>query len=231
MQRTALVTGANRGIGLEACRQLAQAGLAVILTARHAERGGRAAGALARDGHQVHAEQLDVTDPASVRDCARRLADRGVEVDVLVNNAGVYPTDGFFSMSEETLRLAMEVNFFGAVRTCKAFVPGMVRRGYGRVVNVSSGYGALTRGVPGPAPYSLSKAALHALTRKLAAETRHRGDIKVNAMDPGWVATDMGGRGAPVSPAEAADTLVWLATLPADGPTDGIFYRRRPTDW
>jgi NAD(P)-dependent dehydrogenase (short-subunit alcohol dehydrogenase family) len=145
-----------------------------------------------------------------------------------VNNAGVYPTEGVFQVSEETFRGALEIITVGPFRTCKAFVPGMIERSYGRVVNVSSGGGSFGEGL-GPAAYAVSKAALNALAVK--ASQAVRGDVKANAMCPGWVRTDMGGAGAPRSPEEAADTLVWLATLPADGPNGGFFRDRKPLPW
>ena len=228
MARTALVTGGNRGIGLEACRQLAGAGINVVLAARNPERGEQAAQKLRNEGLDVTYERLDVADSNSVEDCARRLADAGTEVNALVNNAGVYPTEGVFSVSEETFEMALEVNTLGPFRTCQAFVPMMLQRGYGRVVNVSSGGGSFGEGL-GPAAYAVSKAALNALTVKVSQAVR--GDVKVNAMCPGWVRTDMGGSGAPRSTEEAADTLVWLATLSEDGPNGGFFRDRKPIPW
>ena len=226
--RTALVTGGNRGIGFEACRQLARLGLRVVLTAREPERGEEAAGALRGEGLAVSFEEVDVGDGGSVEACARRLSEAGIEVDVLVNNAGVYPTEGVFSVDEETFRRALEINTLGPFRTCRAFVPAMVRRGYGRVVNVSSGGGSFGEGI-GPVAYGASKAAQNALTVKVAGAVR--GDVKANAMCPGWVRTEMGGSGAPRSPEQAADTLVWLATLPPDGPNGGFFRDRQPIPW
>lgn len=226
--RAALVTGANRGIGLEACRQLAQTGMRVMLTARNPERGEKAAQRLRDENLDVVFEQMDVTNDDSVSGCVRRLTDTGTAVDVLVNNAGVYPTEGVFSVSEETFREALEINTVGPFRTCQAFVPAMVRRGYGRVVNVSSGGGSFGEGL-GPAAYAVSKAALNALTVKVAQAVR--GDVKVNAMCPGWVRTDMGGSGAPRSPEQAVDTLLWLAILPAEGPNGGFFRDRKPISW
>lgn len=228
MDHTALVTGANRGIGLEACRQLARSGLRVVLTARDPDRGADTAEALRNEGLDVSFEELDVTDGGSVEACARRLSDAGIEVDVLVNNAGVYPTEGVFSISEETFERALEINTVGPFRTCRTFVPAMVRRGYGRVVNVSSGGGSFGEGI-GPVAYGASKAAQNALTVKVAEAVR--GDVKVNAMCPGWVRTEMGGSGAPRSLVQAADTLVWLATLPTDGPNGGFFRDRKPIPW
>ena len=228
MDRTALVTGGNRGIGFEACRQLARTGLRVVLTARDAVRGEEAAQALRDEGLEVLFEGLDVTDGGSVEACVRRLSEAGTDIDVLVNNAGVYPTEGVFQVDEVTFRGALEINTLGPFRTCRAFVPAMVRRGYGRVVNVSSGGGSFGEGI-GPVAYGASKAALNALTVKVAEAAR--GDVKANAMCPGWVRTDMGGAGAPRSPEQAADTLVWLATLPPDGPNGGFFRDRRPIPW
>lgn len=228
MDRTALVTGGNRGIGFEACRQLAETGLRVVLTARDAEKGRAAAEALGDEGLEVSFEKLDVADGGSVEACARRLSGAGIEVDVLVNNAGVYPTEGVFSVSGETFETALNINTLGPFRTCRAFVPAMVRRGYGRVVNVSSGGGSFGEGI-GPVAYGASKAAQNALTVKVAEAAR--GDVKANAMCPGWVRTDMAGAGAPRSTEEAVDTLMWLATLPSDGPNGGFFRDRRPVPW
>jgi NAD(P)-dependent dehydrogenase (short-subunit alcohol dehydrogenase family) len=200
----------------------------VVLAARDPERGEQAAQELRDEGLDVAYERLDVADSHSVEECARRLADAGTEVDVLVNNAGVYPTEGVFSVSEEAFEMALEVNTLGPFRTCRAFVPMMLQRGYGRVVNISSGGGSFGEGL-GPAAYAVSKVALNALTVKVSQAVR--GDVKVNAMCPGWVRTDMGGSGAPRSTEEAADTLVWLATLSEDGPNGGFFRDRKPIPW
>jgi NAD(P)-dependent dehydrogenase (short-subunit alcohol dehydrogenase family) len=200
----------------------------VVLAARDPERGEQAAQVLRDEGLNVTYERLDVADSHSVEECARRLADAGTEVDVLVNNAGVYPTEGVFSVSEEAFEMALEVNTLGPFRTCRAFVPMMLQRGYGRVVNISSGGGSFGEGL-GPAAYAVSKVALNALTVKVSQAVR--GDVKVNAMCPGWVRTDMGGSGAPRSTEEAADMLVWLATLSEDGPNGGFFRDRKPIPW
>ncbi len=221
-ERTALVTGGNRGIGLEAARQLAAAGLRVILTSRDPEAGRAAAEELG-----VDYAQLDVSDEASVACCVE-----GIEpIDVLVNNAGVLLDEGrgVLDLDEDTLRATFEANFFGPFRTGARLIPPMVERGYGRVVNVSSGAGQITEVSSYSPAYSISKAALNAMTRQFALGAR--GDVKVNAMCPGWVRTDMGGSGASRSPEEGADTIVWLATLPADGPTNGFFRDRRPIAW
>jgi NAD(P)-dependent dehydrogenase (short-subunit alcohol dehydrogenase family) len=221
--RTALVTGANRGIGLEVCRRLRELDHAVVLTARDPRLGEEAARALG-----ARFEQLDVANPVSVAACVERLAD--VEIDVLVNNAGLYTTTPLLSVEEPALRDALGVNFFGAWRTSRAFVPGMRSRGWGRVVNISTGpRGDSASTPPAGGAYGLAKAGLNMLTRMVAAEAGP--SVKVNAMSPGWVATRMGGAGAPTSVEEGADTAVWLATLPDDGPTDGFFYRRERVGW
>lgn len=228
-KRTALVTGANRGIGREVANQLARAGMRVILTGRDPAAAAEAAGEVRRWGGDAAALEMDVADPAAVEACARRLRGQGEQVDVLVNNAGVYLGGPLLSTSPEVLRQTFETNFWGAMWTCRAWLPGMIERGYGRVVNVSSGYGSLAEGLEGPAAYALSKAALNALTLRLASEVG--GDVKVNAACPGWVRTRMGGRGASRSAEEGADTIVWLATLGPDGPSGGFFRDREPIEW
>ena len=212
----AVVTGGNRGIGLEVCRQLAERGYDVVMGSRDVERG-RAAGL------DVDVRQLDVADPANI---AALELDR---CDVLVNNAAIhYDTwQRAASADLDVVREALDVNLLGAWRMTEA-LPGLLRASpHGRVVNVSSGAGSITTMTGGPPAYSVSKAALNALTRLLAADLR---PILVNAVCPGWVATDMGGAGGrPVS--EGAAGIVWAATLPDDGPTGGFFRDGRPIDW
>ena len=227
LSRTALVTGANRGIGREVCRQLAVAGMRVLLGARDETKGEAAAQELARDGVDVQAVVLDVTDAASIHALQERLPG----VDVLVNNAGIdYDTDErAVSADLSRVRKIFETNLFGAWAIAKAFAPGMRKRHWGRIVNVSSGAGSLAtmdRGAPG---YSASKAALNALTRVLAAELTGTG-VLVNSVCPGWVATDMGGLGGRPVP-DGAKSVVWAATLPDDGPTGGFFRDGHPVAW
>jgi NAD(P)-dependent dehydrogenase (short-subunit alcohol dehydrogenase family) len=226
---TALVTGANRGIGLEVCKHLGRRGIQVILTGRDADGVAAAVAELRSDGLEAVGEVLDVESEASVVACAARLEQQGRQVDVLVNNAGVYPQGDLLTSSTRAITEAMAVNFFGALWTARAWMPSMNRRGYGRIVNVTSGYGSFAEGLDGPAAYAISKAALNALTVRLAQEAR--GDVKVNAACPGWVRTRMGGGGAPRSVEQGADTIVWLATLPADGPSGGLFRDRETAPW
>jgi NAD(P)-dependent dehydrogenase (short-subunit alcohol dehydrogenase family) len=208
---------------------LGRRGLRVVLGARDPAAGDEAARALAAAGTDARALALDVSRPDGVDAAVARLAADGVAIDVLVNNAGIYPQGGVLSAPEEAFRAALEVHVLGPLRLARALVPGMQRRGYGRVVNVSSGAGSFGEGLPGPAPYAISKAALDALTVKLAEEAGPH--VKVNAACPGWVRTRMGGAGAPRDAAQGADGIVWLATLPDDGPTGGFFRDRRAIPW
>jgi NAD(P)-dependent dehydrogenase (short-subunit alcohol dehydrogenase family) len=231
----ALITGANRGIGLAVCRRLAKAGYQTILTARDGAKAGAAARALAADGCDVSTAILDVTSDRSIRAAGLDIIERFGRVDVLVNNAAILVAEdegvaGVLETSADDLRRTFDTNVFGAAAVSQAFIPGMVERRYGRVVNVSSTAGQLTSmGTYAPA-YSMSKAALNALTRQLAAATKGTG-VLVNSACPGWVRTDMGGPNAPLSVDQGADTIVWLATLPDDGPTGGFFSDRKEIDW
>lgn len=231
-ERFALVTGGNRGIGLETCRQLAARGLNVILASRDPDRGAASVEALAQEGLTLIQHTLDVTRPEEIEAALEFVQSTCGCLEVLVNNAGIYLDQqaSLLDLDLADVRLTMETNFYGPLRLCRAFAPLMRRQQYGRIVNVSSGYGALSEMGAGAPAYSISKAALNALTCILADELRG-GDIKVNAACPGWVHTQMGGPEAPRTPAEGADTIVWLATLPARGPSGGFFRDRRRIPW
>ena len=227
--RVALVSGGNRGIGFEIVRQLAERRITVILGSRDEESGRAAAEGLSGD---VVARQLDVTDEESVARLAASVEDEFGRLDVLVNNAGISNDDGQRGMNADLDRVrdALEANLFGAWRLCEVAIPLMQRGGYGRIVNVSSGMGALEDMGGGSPGYRISKTALNALTRILASELRGSG-ILVNSVCPGWVQTDMGSPRAPRPVEEGADTPVWAATLPKGGPTGGFFRDRRPIPW
>ena len=227
--RVALVSGGNRGIGLEIVRQLAGRGITVILGSREEESGLAAAEGLSGD---VVVSQLDVTDEGSVTRLAASVEDEFGRLDVLVNNAGISNDDGQRGMNADLdrVREALEANLLGAWRLCEVAIPLMQRGGYGRIVNVSSGMGALEDMGGGSPGYRVSKTALNALTRILASKLRGSG-ILVNSVCPGWVQTDMGSPRAPRPVEEGADTPVWAATLPKGGPTGGFFRDRRPIPW
>lgn len=230
--KTAIVTGGNRGIGYEVCRQLAQRGYRVVLTSRDVSRGMAAAEELQRAGHQVIYRPLDVTSLGHVRDLQHYVRRKFGATDVLVNNAGVYPDEGRDVLDVElaTYRDTMEVNLYGPLMLCQAFIPQMLDQGYGRVVNVSSGAGQIGSMAADTPSYRLSKLALNGLTLMLADSVRGS-NVLVNAVCPGWVRTDMGGPAAPRSVLQGADTVVWLATLPAGGPSGGLFRDREPIPW
>jgi NAD(P)-dependent dehydrogenase (short-subunit alcohol dehydrogenase family) len=219
-----LVSGANRGIGEEIARQLAEDhGFLVFAGARNPgevqERGG------------VVPVELDVTDRVTVDAARDRVESDAGRLDSLVNNAGVYgdPT-GVADYDLEQAHQVLETNTFGPWLLIQAFLPLLRRSDHPRVVNMSSGAGQLSDMDGGRAAYRVSKAALNALTRALAADERGSG-LLVNTMCPGWVRTDMGGASAPKSVEQGADTAVWLATLPDDGPSGGFFRNREPVPW
>ncbi len=232
-KRIALVTGANRGIGYEVCRQLADAGMHVILTSRDVVKGEAAAQTIQREGKDVRFHQLDVSDESSVDAALQFVRVEYGQLDVLVNNAAVYLDEGvsLFDVDMETARTTMDINFYGVLNMCRAFVPLMREKSYGRVVNVSSGSGQINDLDMSTPFYSISKTALNALTQIVANDVRRSSDIKVNAMGPGWVRTDMGGANADRSVEEGADTAIWLATLPSSGPSGGFFRDRKPIEW
>jgi len=231
-QKIAIVTGANRGIGLETCRQLSQQGIRTILTSRDETKGQAAVGNLREEGGEVLYHQLDVTDLGGISRLRSFVDENFDQLDILVNNAGVFLDRGtsVFDLPLEILQETMEVNFIGALKMCQAFVPLMRKNRFGRIVNVSSGMGSITSMGGHSAAYKLSKATLNALTSIMADELKED-NILVNTMAPGWVRTDMGGPSAPRSLAQGADTIIWLATLPDDGPTGGFFEDRQMVPW
>jgi NAD(P)-dependent dehydrogenase (short-subunit alcohol dehydrogenase family) len=226
--RIALVTGGNRGIGFEVCRQLAACGFGVVLGARDPAKGEAAARAISGG---VRSIALDVGDPRAPDRVIGELHDQNIHIDVLVNNAAVH-YDTWQSVENadwSIVREAFEINLFGAWRMAQAVAPMMRIAGWGRIVNVSSESDSLASMGSGTPAYSTSKAALNALTRVLAAELSGSG-VLVNAVCPGWTATDMGGRGGrPVT--AGAVSVLWAVELPDDGPTGGFFRDGQPLQW
>jgi NAD(P)-dependent dehydrogenase (short-subunit alcohol dehydrogenase family) len=229
MTKVVLVTGANRGIGLAIARQLAELGNSVLLGSRDLKAGEDAAKSLTRPGLDVEPVQIDLTAAATIDAAISAIEKSGRHVDALVNNAGVLHEKPLLHLTDAEINDSIAVHLAGPLHLIRALAPKMVERGYGRIVNLSSGWGSFAEGMGGPGMYGVTKAALNALTVRLANELPSA--VKVNAMCPGWVRTRMGGQGATRSPDEGADTAVWLATLPDDGPTGGFFRDRKPIEW
>ena len=229
----ALVTGANRGLGLETARQLGRLGYRVIVTARDQAKAAEAAAALAKEGLEAMPVALDVTAPATSAAAAAAVERRFGRLDVLVNNAGVAGSGFETPVSKVTpddILGTFKTNTLGPIQVTQAFLPLLRKSTAPRIVNVSSGLGQLSEMEGGAAAYRLSKTALNAVTKLFAAELKET-PAKVNAICPGWCRTDMGGPGAHRSAEEGARSIVWGATLGADGPTGGYFRDGKPIAW
>jgi NAD(P)-dependent dehydrogenase (short-subunit alcohol dehydrogenase family) len=241
-EMVAIITGANRGLGLEFARQLAGRGYRTVITDRDDRISDEAAAIFEREGLAWDYERVDVTDDSDVARIGDALRQNFGRADVLINNAGIQGDPGipehpedfaigtFFKAKPETALRTMNTNALGAFRMCQAVIPLMRERGYGRVVNIASGMGQLADMKGGWACYRMSKTAINALTRIVADEVKGEG-ILVNSACPGWTRTQMGGATATRSVEEGADTIIWLATLPDDGPSGGFFHDRKPYAW
>ena len=227
-----LVTGANRGIGLETSRQLARRGFQVILGARDERSGRQAAESIQGEGGQAVFLPLDVSNSASIRMAAGLFAGLSDHLDVLINNAGIYPDKGLtiLTLTRDRLDQTLQTNTFGPLEITQAFLPYLRKSAAGRVINISSGYGQLA-GLSADAPsYCLSKLALNGLTMMLAQALQAE-HLAVNSMCPGWVRTDMGGANADRSVEEGADTAVWLAAEAPQELTGKNFRDRKEIPW
>jgi NAD(P)-dependent dehydrogenase (short-subunit alcohol dehydrogenase family) len=231
-QQIALVTGGNRGIGLEICRQLAKLGVRVILASRDAAKGHAAAGELIAARLPVEARELDVASERSIEECMNWIRRDLGRLDILVNNAGIMVEEDDADPEQEIqiIRDTMQTNVYGPLPLSRLAIPIMKSRRYGRIVNLSSSMGSLTDMGPGYLAYRMSKAGINVVTRVLAAEGEGLG-ILINSVDPGWVQTSMGGTGASRTVQKGAETAVWLATLPDNGPTGGFFRDRKTIPW
>lgn len=244
MQTTAqiaLVTGANKGLGFEISRKLAQRGIQVLMGARDVSRGTEAAKTLVAEGLNVSFVQLNVTDRATIQLAAEEIERQFGKLDILINNAGISGGWGEqlpSQISLETVRNVFEVNFFGQIAVTQAFLPLLKQSASGRIVNMTSGLGSLSQNSDpnyqyygfNVLGYNASKAALNMLTICLAKELQET-KIKVNSADPGWCKTDLGTEAAPNTPGQGAETPVWLATLPDDGSTGSCFNELAPNPW
>jgi NAD(P)-dependent dehydrogenase (short-subunit alcohol dehydrogenase family) len=230
--KVALVTGGNRGIGYELVKQLALKGFKVILASRDPEMGHEAVQKLMESNLDVSFVEMDVDNQESIRHAAITINEKYGRLDVLINNAGVYldKNEELLAMDPCILEKTMATNFFGVYHVIRSFIPLMEKQGYGRIINVSSEYGAMSEmSYPGVGAYKLSKFALNGLTRLVAAEIND--DIKINAVDPGWVSTDMGGPSAPRTPKQAAESILWLSTVGPEGPNGGFFRDGKRIEW
>ena len=238
-KRIALVTGANKGLGFEICKQLLEKNLYVILTSRDFIKGEKAYKKLSTYHDSLEFQELDVTNDKQISTLFNYIKTTHGHCDVLINNAGIFPDqksndyDTKSSIQDaiiDDIKAGMQTNAYAALKLCQAVVPLMKSNNYGRIVNMSSGMGQLSFMSGGYPGYKISKTALNAITRIFADELMSM-NILVNSLCPGWVKTDMGGSEATRELPEGADTAIWLATLPDNGPTGGFFRDRHEIPW
>jgi NAD(P)-dependent dehydrogenase (short-subunit alcohol dehydrogenase family) len=238
--KVALITGANKGIGLETARQLGKTGVTVLIGARDASRGEAAAQTLRGEGVDARFVPLDVTNAASLTDAAQTIAQDFGRLDILVNNAGIGTWGAASEETDDEWRATFETNVFGLVNATRTFLPLLRRSDAGRIVNLTSILGSLTLASDPHSPiggntghgaaYAASKSAVNMYTVHLATELKDT-PIKVNAAHPGWVKTELGGAGAQMEIVDGAKTSVELATVPSDGPTGGFFHLGKSLPW
>lgn len=226
-KKIAAVTGGNRGIGFQICRDIANKDLKVLLTARNSEKGAESAKILQDEGLDVTFYELDVSSAESIDNFASRVTKEFSRIDVLVNNAAIIPDARSSGLSVEIqeLQVSLETNVYGIIQLSQKIIPLMIKNNYGRIINLSSGMGQFADMGSGYLAYRISKTAVNTITKVLANETDSY-NIQINSVDPGWVKTEMGGAGASLSVEEGADTIVWLSTRPDNSPT-GMFYKKR----
>ena len=239
-KNVALITGANKGIGLETARQLGKLGYTVLLGARDADRGASAADQLKSEGVDAHFVKVDMNDPSTFDFASAFIEEQYGKLDALVNNAGINSDQGRrpSEVPVEAIKETFEVNFFNLIGLTQKLIPLLEKSTAGRIVNVSSILGSLTLNSDPKSQlgdwrllgYNSSKTALNAFTAILSFDLRNT-KIKVNSAHPGWVKTDLGGDNAPLDVKEGAETSVWLATLPEDGPTGGYFFIQDRIAW
>ncbi|KAJ6234602.1 chain dehydrogenase/reductase [Anaeramoeba flamelloides] len=241
MTKIVLVTGGNQGIGYEACKKFANLeGYHLILTSRNEERGKEAIEKLIKEtkATEITYFKLDVTNDEQVLKCKEFVLEKFGKLDVLVNNAGILngwgTFENFFKESMESFIQTFDINLYGVIRMLKAFVPIMIEKGYGRVINLSSEFGNiknLTEWKQGVSAYRLSKYSLNGLVRIVTSQMPENVDVQINNIHPGWCKTRMGTQQAPQEPEVAARTIVWLAEQDENFGTGGFYMDKKPIDW
>ena len=226
-KRTILITGANRGIGLAIAQGLAQNTNDTILLACRNIRGGLRE--TERMGPHTDVMRIDLSYMEHLERDIDDILYEHPRIDVLINNAAVLHQGNFMQVGMRLLHDSLQVNAIAAMYMMQSVLPKMIENNYGRIVNISSGWGSFRSGLTGPSVYSIAKATLNAIT--LSAAQSVSGNVKINAMCPGWVRTEMGGANAERSPEQGAETAIWLANLDADGPSGGFFRDKKPIDW
>ena len=229
MTKTVFVTGGNRGIGLEIVRGFAKAGHKVLMGCRDEDEGNEVKQDIV--GGDVHVIEMSLNNEQAIIDPFVRAQAVYGGVDILVNNAGVLCRDGIEEVSMDDISTALQVHVKAPLTLIQQALPGMKERGFGRIINISSGWGAFAEGMEGPVAYAISKAALNALTLNVANSLDKEDDITVNSVCPGWVHTRMGGKEAPKTPEEGADTAVWLGTRDDEKPNGKFFRERKEIEW
>lgn len=229
MTKTVFVTGGNRGIGLEIVRGYVKEGCKVLLGCRDEESGKEACADIV--GGDIHVIEMGLSNEQAIIDHVVRAEAVYGPIDILINNAGTLHKEAYNELSVDDFQNALQLHVLAPFTFIKQVLPGMVERNFGRIVNVSSGWGAFNEGMEGPLAYSVSKAALNAMTVNVAGQVKEASNVKVNAMCPGWVHTRMGGKEAPKTPEQGADTAIWLGLLDEDGPSGKFFRERKEIDW
>ncbi|GBF50845.1 short chain dehydrogenase [Leptospira ryugenii] len=229
--RIALVTGANRGIGKQVALDLASLGIRVVVGSRNLEEGKKTVEEIAAKGGFAQVQVLDVSDDLSIQSVFSFIKQTFGRLDILINNAGILLDRGtFLETNLRDLNQTFLTNVQGPFRLTQVFLPMMKEQNYGRIVNVSSGMGQLSEMGGGYPAYRISKAAINAITKIVSGEVSGQ-SIKINSVCPGWVKTDMGGPNASRSVQAGAETIVWAACLPAEGPTGKFFRDKKEIPW
>ena len=225
MTQTVLITGGNRGLGLELVREMASRGFKVLLGCRHVTQGKKACADISGDIEVVH---VDLSKSEELRAQIKHILSSH-QIDILINNGAILKNGTALSVDPRDFYDSVQVNLNAPFDLIQMITPGMCERGFGRIVNVTSDWGSFADGLTGPAAYSVTKAALNALTMNMALSLPD--NVKVNSVHPGWLKTDMGGAAAPLSAADGTETIIWLATLEKDGPSGGFYHNMQPKAW